>query len=142
MLNVLIVDDSAVMRAMIGRTLEMAGLPVRSVQEAGHGAEALQILEDSWIDLALVDINMPVMDGEAFLEAVRGDPLLRDLAVVVVSTESSRPRIERIEGRGAAFVHKPFTPEQLRAAVVDLTGVNQDGQQAGQAALGSGGGDF
>lgn len=141
MLNVLIVDDSAVMRAMIGRTLRMAGVPMASVHEAANGREALAVVRESWIDLALVDINMPVMDGEEFLAAVRNDPLVRDLAVVVVSTESSRTRIERIEGRGAAFVHKPFTPEELRATVVDLTGVDH-GEEAGQAPVGGGGFDF
>lgn len=141
MLNVLIVDDSAVMRAMIGRTLKMAGVPLSAVHEAANGREALDVLRDAWIDLALVDINMPVMDGEEFIEAVRKDPATRDLAVVVVSTESSQTRIERIEGHGAAFVHKPFTPEQLRSTVVDLTGVH-DGEEAGQAALDSGGFDF
>lgn len=141
MLNVLIVDDSAVMRAMIGRTLKMAGVPLSSVHEAGNGREALDVLREAWIDLALVDINMPVMDGEQFLNAVREDPCTRDLAVVVVSTESSQTRIERIEGRGAAFVHKPFTPEQLRSTVVDLTGV-QYGEAAAPAALDGGGYDF
>jgi two-component system chemotaxis response regulator CheY len=141
MLNVLIVDDSAVMRAMIRRTLAMAAVPLGAVHEAGNGREALDVLQESWVDLALVDINMPVMNGEEFLEVVRQDPLVRDLAVVVVSTESSTTRIQRIEDRGAAFVHKPFTPEELRSTVVALTGVDH-GEAVGQTAAGSGGLDF
>lgn len=141
MLNVLIVDDSRVMRAMIRRTLALSGIPLGTVHEAGHGGEALTLLEREWVDLAMVDINMPVMDGETFLRRVREDPALRDLAVVVVSTESSRTRIHRLEERGAAFVHKPFTPERLRETVVNLTGVNH-GQEAGRAPVGCDGYDF
>jgi two-component system chemotaxis response regulator CheY len=140
-LNVLIVDDSAVMRAMIRRTLEIGGLPVASVLEAANGREALDLLQDHWIDLALLDVNMPVMNGEAFLTAVRHDPLTRDLAVVVVSTESSDTRIRRLQDAGASFVHKPFTPEELRDVIVDLTGVSH-GAGTGLGAATGGGYDF
>ena len=91
MLNVLIVDDSAVMRAMIRRTLEIAGLPLGTVHEAGDGLQGLDLIREHWVDLALVDVNMPVMNGEDFLMAVRKDPLTRDLAVAVVSTEVFDP---------------------------------------------------
>ncbi len=61
--NTLVVDDSAVMRRMIIRTLELSGVPVGDIHEAGHGKEALAVLDEHWVDLALVDINMPVMNG-------------------------------------------------------------------------------
>lgn len=121
-LNVLVIDDSKVMRSMIIRTLGMSGLPLGEVHEAEDGRAAIKVLEDHWVDLALVDINMPVMNGEEFIEHVRSDPELRDLAIVVVSTESSEMRIERIRGHGAEFVHKPFTPEHLRGTVQTLIG--------------------
>lgn len=135
--NTLIVDDSAVMRRMIQRTLQLSGLPVGQVLEAGNGAEALKILREHWVDLALVDINMPVMNGEEFIRRVRRDPETRDLAIVVVSTESSETRIEAIRGMGALFVHKPFTPDVLRQRVIEITGVsNESGMAAGAAAVG------
>lgn len=122
-LNVLIVDDSSVMRAMIRRTLGLA-LPVAQVFEAANGAEGLEILDRCAVDLCLVDLNMPVMDGEEMIERLRQDPDLRDLPVLVVSTEGSFSRISLIRQKGAQFVHKPFTPETLREAVAEITGVN------------------
>jgi two-component system chemotaxis response regulator CheY len=136
-LNVLVVDDSAVMRAMIIRTLRVSRLPVREIHEASNGREALALLDREWIDLALVDINMPEMTGEELIDRVRSLPTLSDLPLIVVSTEGSETRIARIRARGAAFVHKPFTPERLRDEIVRLTGVTYDERDEGFAAPGS-----
>lgn len=139
--NVLVVDDSEVMRAMVARVLRLSGLPLGEVFQAGDGASGLRILAEQWVDLALIDINMPVMSGEEMLERVRADPETRDLGVVVVSTESSDTRIERLRALGAAFVHKPFTPETLREAILDVTGVS-DEQLAGHTLAEGGEYDF
>jgi len=121
--NVLVVDDNRVMRKVMIRTLEMTGLPLGEIHEAGDGAEALELLRKHWIDLGLVDINMPIMNGEELIDRVRDDPELRDLQIIVVSTEGSEARIEKVMRQKASFVHKPFTPEQIREAVLGLTGV-------------------
>jgi len=122
-LNVLVVDDSAVMRAMIVKTLQMAGLHLGTVTHAANGQEGLQALDGAWVDLVILDINMPVMDGEAMLEAMRGQAELANLPVIVVSTEGSDTRISRLVGRGVTFVHKPFAPESIRDVVGELLGV-------------------
>src|ERR1700738_1495524 len=70
-LNVLVTDDSAVMRAMIIKTLQMTGVELGDVLQASNGAEALAVLDEQWVDLALVDINMPVMNGLELLEIIR-----------------------------------------------------------------------
>ncbi len=124
--NTLVIDDSPVMRSIIIRTLRLSGVPVGEVYEAGHGAEALEVMGERWVDLALVDINMPVMNGEDFIRRVRQNPETRDLAIVVVSTESSETRIAEITESGAGFVHKPFTPEVLREMILQITGVPND----------------
>jgi two-component system, chemotaxis family, chemotaxis protein CheY len=121
--NVIVVDDSAVMRTMIIRTLTLCRVPLGQVFQAAHGREALEILEREWVDLALVDINMPVMDGEELIRALRADPATADLPVLVVSTESSSTRIARVQELGARFIRKPFTPERLRDHIIALTGV-------------------
>jgi two-component system chemotaxis response regulator CheY len=121
-LNVLIVEDSAVMRAMIVRTLRVSRLPLGEIHEVANGEEALEALEDHWIDLALVDLNMPVMDGQVLIDRIRAMRHLESLPVVVVSTEGSEQRIEAIRATGARFVRKPFTPETLRHEIVQLTG--------------------
>lgn len=122
-LNILIVDDSETMRRMIRRSVDLCGIDVGDVTEAEHGAAALEVLDQTWVDLALVDINMPVMNGEEMLERVRQQPDTRDLRVLVISTEGSETRIARLKGMGARFLHKPFTPEQLREEITALTGV-------------------
>lgn len=136
-LNILVVDDSAVMRAMIIRTLRLSRIPLGSIYEAKHGAEALDALDRHWIDLALVDINMPVMNGEELIERVRARPELAGVRILVVSTEGSEPRIRRLRELGARFVRKPFTPEELRAEILGLTGELADDAGEGSALLGS-----
>jgi two-component system chemotaxis response regulator CheY len=122
-LNVLVVDDSAVMRSMLIRTLRLSGLPLTNVHQAGDGAEALALLAEHDVDLALVDINMPVMNGEQLIQRVRADARLAGVALIVVSTEGSETRIEALKARGASFIHKPFTPEQVRTTVLRVLGV-------------------
>lgn len=124
--NVLVVDDSAVMRAMIIRTLRLSGVPLGEVCQAGCGEEALTQLESHWIDLALVDLNMPGMDGEELVDRIRHSKEFAQLPVIIVSTESSETRIERLCSKGAEFVHKPFTPELLRESIVKLLGEGTD----------------
>lgn len=139
-LNVLVTDDSAVMRSMIIKTLRLSGVPLGDIHQAANGEEGLSALEENWIDLALVDINMPVMDGEEMIDRVRHNPVFSDLPVVVVSTESSTMRIEQLERKGVRFVHKPFTPETLRKTVVEMTGVTDE--SLGNSDFGDGGPDF
>ena len=139
--NVLVVDDSAVMRAMVIRTLRLSGLPLGEVYEAGNGAEGLEQLDQHWVDLALLDINMPVMDGETMVDHIRENPATRDLSIVIVSTESSDTRVARLRAKGAAFVHKPFPPETLREVVLQMTGVS-DEELCGELAAPGGELDF
>ena len=122
-LNVLVVDDSNVMRSIIIRTLRLSGLPLEQVLQAENGREGLDILGKHWIDLALVDINMPVMNGIEMIDKVRQTSEISDLPIIVVSTESSTTRIEMLKNMGVGFVHKPFSAETLREAVIELTGV-------------------
>lgn len=121
-LNILVVDDSAVMRKMIIRTLNMCGIGVGEIYEASNGREGLVQLDEHWIDLLMIDINMPVMDGMEMLDRVRSNPETRDIPVLIVSTESNEQRIDSIYKLGAKFVHKPFTPELLKDEISRLTG--------------------
>ena len=135
-LTVLVVDDSAVMRAMILRTLRLSGLALGETICCANGQEGLEAVRSRRPDLALVDINMPVMDGEEMIDRLRGDPSTSGVPVVVVSTESSDARIERLRAKGARFVHKPFTPEQLRDTILAVTGLS-DEQAAAAARAGN-----
>ena len=124
--NVLIVDDSAVMRAMVARVLRLSGVPLGATHHAANGEEALRAVREHAVDLVLLDVNMPVMDGEETLRRLRADASTAALPVIVVSTESSETRVDALRALGAAFVHKPFAPEALRDTILRITGVTPD----------------
>ena len=84
--NLLIVDDSSIIRSMIERTVRMSGVPLASLFTAGNGAEALEVLRGNWVDLVFADLNMPVMDGVSMIETMNADTTLCNVPVVVVST--------------------------------------------------------
>lgn len=119
-INVLVVDDSSVMRAMISKTMGLSGLPLGKIYQAANGQEGLDVLSGHWIDLIIADINMPVMNGEEMIDRVRANPELKDISIIIISTEGSDARIDRLRGKGAAFIHKPFTPETIRDTVKDI----------------------
>ena len=139
--NVLVVDDSAVMRQMVVRTLKLSGLPLGSIHEAGNGEEGLFVLQEQWIDLLLLDINMPVMNGEEMLRRIRATPETEELAVIVVSTEGSETRLAALHELGAAIVRKPFAPETLRDTILRVTGVT-DVEYYGAVPVQDDSGDF
>ena len=122
--HVLVVDDSPILRTAIKKVVKLAGVPEDRIFEAGNGVEALDVLETVWIDLVLLDINMPVMDGEQFARELRNRPDLKDVAVVVVSTEANRDRLERMRALGVEHtLRKPFEPEALCRLIGEVLGV-------------------
>ena len=112
--SLMIVDDSATMRKIIMRTVRMSGLNFKRTEEAGNGVEALEKLNAGPVDIMLVDINMPEMDGAELVKKVREIPACKKTKIVMVSTESSQEIIERVVADGAdGFITKPFTPEKF-----------------------------
>ena len=123
-LHVLIVDDSPAMRSFIRRVLDLCGLEVTLCLEASNGAEALRLLEDNWVDAVLTDINMPQMDGEELLRRMSVHEVLRSIPVLVVSTDRTEGRIQKMLTLGAkGYVTKPFAPETLREELERSLGV-------------------
>ncbi|MBL7649694.1 MAG: response regulator [Candidatus Hydrogenedentes bacterium] len=121
--NILIVDDSETVRAVIARTLEMAGVAVSNLHQASNGEEALEVMKNNWVDLVFSDINMPGMGGVEMIEHMRASDLLSTVPVVVVSTEGSKTRIDDLLSKGVrAYIRKPFTPEKVKAVVDELLG--------------------
>lgn len=114
-MRLLVVDDSAVTRAMIKRTVAAAGLPVAEVDEASDGQAAIRSLAMRGADVLITDLNMPGMGGVDLVRAVRADPVLASIAVVVVSTDGSPARRAMLSSLGVAgYLAKPFRPEDLR----------------------------
>ncbi len=116
-INILIVDDSAVMRSMILKTMRLSGLELGNIYQGSNGQEGLDILEQHWVDLIILDINMPVMDGEEMIDRMQLKPEMKNIPTVVISTEGSDARIDRLLHKGILFIHKPFTPETIRDTV-------------------------
>jgi two-component system chemotaxis response regulator CheY len=125
-LNVLIVDDSAVIRQVILKTLRLSGLALGEVYQAGNGAEGLAVISEQRVDLVLVDINMPVMNGQEMIEKLRANPESARLPVIVVSSDASQARVGMMQKHGAECVHKPFTAEELRDKIFAVTGASHD----------------
>jgi two-component system chemotaxis response regulator CheY len=108
----LVVDDSRAMRSILTRLLSGLGF---DVAQAGDGAEAMQVLDaGTRPDVVLVDWNMPVMDGLTFIKTVRSRDDLRDISLMMVTTESEQGQIVRALAAGAhEYVIKPFTDEVI-----------------------------
>jgi two-component system chemotaxis response regulator CheY len=116
--RILIVDDSATTRAVVKKALALAGVHAAAVHEAADGHEALEQLQTNEVDLVFADLNMPRMGGDVLIEAMRQDPRLRDVPVIVISTEGSATRLASLFRHGVlAFLRKPFTPEQFKQTV-------------------------
>jgi two-component system chemotaxis response regulator CheY len=119
--RVLIVDDSSVMRKIVGRSLRQAGLDVLQVLEASNGSEALSLARENPLDLILSDINMPLMDGLEFVKQLRGLESTQETPVVMITTEAGEAHVVQALSLGAsAYIRKPFTPEQIKERVVPL----------------------
>lgn len=120
--NVLIVDDSPVMRKMLRRVFKMAALDFAAIHEAGNGIEALAVFAKEPIDLAFVDINMPEMNGIELIQKLGETGKFRDLKVVVISTERNQARIERLSRLGIHYLPKPFRPEDVCGMLEKILG--------------------
>jgi len=117
-LNVLIVDDSVLTRKKIRRIIEMVDVEVDSFAEAGNGAEALEVLDKSRVDLVLADLNMPEMGGAEMIRRMRSNKATESVPVVVISTESRTTRVKELLAEGVKdYLHKPFTPEEFRSVI-------------------------
>jgi two-component system chemotaxis response regulator CheY len=110
----IVIDDSRAIRFMLRVILRDIGFG--ELLEAGDGQEALKRLaEVERPDLALVDWNMPNMNGFEFIQTVRKDASFQDMKIVMVTTEIEMEQVAAALGAGAnEYVMKPFTPESVR----------------------------
>ena len=117
MRTILLVDDSTMIQALYKQVL-MRRKDVR-IASVTNGKEALErIAKDGEPDLILLDVNMPVVDGLAFLEQSAGSGLTGRVPVIIVSTEGTDADVARGMERGArGYLRKPFRPQELLVAV-------------------------
>ena len=110
--HALIIDDSRAVRTILRRILTGVGF---RTSEATNGLEGLEVLkEHDDISIALVDWNMPQMNGHEFVKAVRADPANDELWLMMVTTETEMGRVVKAMAAGAnEYVMKPFTEDVI-----------------------------
>ena len=117
----LVVDDFSTMRRIIKNLLHDLGY--QNVVEADDGNTALPILQEGDIDCLITDWNMPGMHGLELLKAVRSDPKLAKLPVLMLTAESKREQIvEAAQAGVSGYVIKPFTAETLKEKLDKILG--------------------
>ena len=116
--TIMVVDDSASIRMVVGIALRRAGY---EVIEAQDGKDAIGKLTGQKVHLIISDVNMPVMDGITFVKNVKQMPSYRFTPIIMLTTESDESKKREGQAAGAkAWVVKPFQPEQMLAAVAKL----------------------
>ena len=116
--TIMIVDYSASLRQVVSIALRGAGY---DVIEGKDGADALSRLTGQKVHLIISDVNMPNMDGIAFVTAVKQLPAYRFTPIVMLTTESQDSKKREGQAAGAkAWMLKPFNPPQLLAVVQKL----------------------
>jgi len=129
--SALVIDDSKATRSILGRMLTEMGF---QVYQAGDGAQALTKLKEVGpVSVALIDWDMPVMNGFEFLKAVRSQDTYSDVRLMMVTTESAIHQIARALEAGAdEYLMKPFTPALLRQKLSILGLVGPSGDSLGE----------
>lgn len=118
-MKALVVDDSRAIRMIIARHMKDLGF---ITEQAGNGQEAMAALASSGpFDIALVDWNMPVMNGLEFVCAVRGDRALDEMAIMMITSESEQSQVQRAIDAGASeYLMKPFSTQAIEEKLLIL----------------------
>lgn len=125
----IIIDDSSAMRMILKRIVTGLGF---TVTLAENGQDALDKMSDAGhqFEVALIDWNMPVMNGLEFIQAVRDDPRYGNVTLMMVTTESEQSQMVRALAAGAhEYLIKPFTPDAV-AEKLELLGLIDPAQIA------------
>lgn len=120
-MKAIVIDDSRAIRTILGGMLRGLGF---TVEEASNGREALMVLKaNNPPQLALLDWNMPEMNGFELLQRVRANPAFSTMQIVMVTTETEMSQVARALEAGAnEYVMKPFTPDIIREKL-EIVGV-------------------
>jgi len=118
--TVMVVDDSLTMRKVLGRTLEREGYTVITAKD---GMDALQKLQETLPDIMLLDIEMPRMDGFELARNVRGDALMANIPIIIISSRTAEKHRNVAKELGVnAFLGKPVQDEELITQINELLG--------------------
>ncbi len=122
-LRILIVDDSPAMRAHMKRILNNSGLPIEMLGEAGDGLQGLAQLKENEFNLIFSDLNMPNMNGDEFVRQIKADRVLREIPVIMITTDNSTERVMKMGQLGCdGYIRKPFNGETVKEKVLAVMG--------------------
>jgi two-component system chemotaxis response regulator CheY len=122
-LTLLIVDDSATMRAMVKRAATLSGVTLETILEAANGQEALDVLAHAKVDAVFTDFNMPVMTGVELLRRMAAEPKWAHVLRVIISTDASDVRRHEVSDLNVRhYVQKPVRPEAVCDVLSQLVG--------------------
>jgi two-component system chemotaxis response regulator CheY len=114
-MKILVVDDFSTMRRIVRNLLVELGFSNPLIQEADDGNAALAMLKASPFDMVVTDWNMPNMTGIELLQAIRAEPRLKSLPVLMVTAENNREQIIAAAQAGVnGYIVKPFTAITLK----------------------------
>ena len=128
--RILLVDDSDSIRRMLDWILRPLGF---ELLQASNGLEALDVLRREPVDLAIVDLNMPLMDGISLVREIRATPEWSEMPVIMMSTEGRDEDVRMALDAGVnLYLLKPSSPAVVRYKVLSLLGiVHLDGSKEG-----------
>ncbi len=120
-MNVMIVDDSSVMRKILTRTLRQSDLVVDEILEASNGEEALEKLKQQPVELVLCDVNMPKLNGLQFVQTVKKENISPATKIVMVTSEGGLDTVnEAVENGAKGFIIKPFSADDFKKKIEHL----------------------
>lgn len=137
-MRALVVDDNRTNRIVLGKMMESFGC---YVQSAESGIEALKVLrravtQGKLFNLVLLDMRMPDMDGEQTLRAIKSDPQIREVVVIVLTSVGVRGEVAQLEALGCAgYLMKPIKQSQLYDAIITVLGLKKSKAQNKQRSI-------
>jgi two-component system chemotaxis response regulator CheY len=118
--TVLIVDDSKIVLEINRFAISSAGYEIHT---ALGGLEALEIMTQNAIDLAIIDINMPGMDGYTLTRKIRADKVFGDVPIIIITTETeAQDKRKGFEAGANVYLIKPIQPDEMIAQIKLLIG--------------------
>ncbi len=118
-MKILVVDDFSTMRRIVRNLLRDLGF--NNAEEADDGATALPMLKTGRFDFLVTDWNMPIMEGIDLVRAIRADPDLRELPILMVTAEARREQIVAAAEAGVnGYIVKPFTAQTLEQKIAKI----------------------
>lgn len=116
-LTLLVVEDDADMRTFITRQLS----PIYQILTAGNGQEALEVLDDNYVNLIISDVMMPLIDGLELCDRLKSDLAYSHIPIILLTAKTNlQAKIAGLQSGADAYIEKPFSVEYLKVSISSL----------------------